>query len=198
MTNAGDDAAAVNRAAPRRGGPVTTGVVLVAGVVALGVPALAVGMWATEGERDFQDVVGLFLVTAVPALVGAGAALLLGRRLVPRMRPSPASPAAAVRDALRAGRATDPAVDAAARREARRRLGQRWQLWLYLGLAALQTLLLAGGTRWSTRLVASVLIALWSGTAWLRWRELREARRYLAVTEHSDTTGPGTGVTRVR
>ncbi|MEU7170543.1 hypothetical protein ABZ949_03515 [Micromonospora tulbaghiae] len=66
----------------------TTGAVLVAGPVALGVPALAVGMWATEGERDFQEVVGLFLVTAVPALVGAGAALLLGRRLVPRMRTS--------------------------------------------------------------------------------------------------------------
>ncbi|MFY1660067.1 hypothetical protein [Micromonospora sp. WMMD1274] len=175
----------------------TTGAVLVAGAVALGVPALAVGMWATEGERDFQDVVGLFLVTAVPALVGAGAALLLGRRLVPRMRTSAASPTVAVRDALRAGRTTDPAVDAAARREARRRLGQRWHLWLYLGLAALQTLPLVGGPRWSTRLAAGVLLALWSGTAWLRWRGLREARRYLTPAEHPrTTTGPGPGVTR--
>ncbi|MFI2711887.1 hypothetical protein ACH495_17335 [Micromonospora sp. NPDC018662] len=164
-----------------RDGPVQPGVLLVAGAVALGLPALLTGIWATDGEHDFQDVVGLVAIVFVAAGVGAGAALLLGRRLVPRMRTPAGSPTAAARDALRAGRATDPAVDAAARREARRRLGQRWYMWFCVVLAAFQALVLAGATRWSSRLVAAALVVLWSGMAWSRWRGIREARRYLGT-----------------
>ncbi|MCZ7439329.1 hypothetical protein O7598_23185 [Micromonospora sp. WMMC241] len=157
----------------------TTGAVLVAGALALGLPALLTGIWAADGEYDFQDVVAMVALTALPAVVGAGAALLLGRWLVPRMRTADPGPAAAARDALRAGRATDATVDAAARREARRRLGQRWYVWFVLVLAALQAVVLVGATRWSTRLVAATLVVGWSGTAWWRGRGIREARRYL-------------------
>ncbi|MGC4890699.1 hypothetical protein [Micromonospora sp. DT227] len=168
-----------DRAGPVRNGPATTRVVLVAGAVAFGIPALAIAIWATDGEYDFQDVVALFVLTAVPAFVGAGLALLLGRRLVPRMRTPVGSPTAAVRAALRAGRATDPGVDAAARREADRRIDQRWYLWLCaLGIAA-QGIVLLGDAGPSTRVTAAVLVLLWAGTGWWRWRGIREARRYL-------------------
>ncbi|MDG4802482.1 hypothetical protein [Micromonospora sp. WMMD980] len=159
--------------------PVTTGVVLVAGAVALAFPALAVALWTMDRDYDFQDVVGLFVITAVPAVVGAGAALLLGRRLVPRMRTPAPGPTAAARAALRAGRATDPAVDAAARREADRRIDQRWYVWLCaLGIVA-QGIVLLGSAGPSTRVTAGVLILAWAGTGWWRWRGIREARRYL-------------------
>ncbi|MFI5833065.1 hypothetical protein ACIA5A_05235 [Micromonospora sp. NPDC051300] len=157
----------------------TTGSVLVAGAVALGLPALLTGIWVADGDYDFQDVVGMVAITTIPAVVGAGAALLLGRWLAPRMRTAEASPTAAARDALRTGRTTDAAVDAAARREARRRLGQRWYVWFCVVLAAFQAVVLVGATRWSTRLVASALVVGWSGAAWWRRRGIREARRYL-------------------
>ncbi|MFG1672840.1 hypothetical protein [Micromonospora sp. NPDC049282] len=166
----------------------TTGALLVAGAVALGLPALLTGIWAADGDHDFHGVVGLFVLTAMPAVVGAGAALLLGRWLVPRMRTPAGGPTGSAREALRAGRATDPAVDAAARREARRRLGQRWYVWFCVVLAALQAVVLVGATRWSTRLTAGVLVVLWSATAWWRGRGVREARRYLDATPaHPDT-----------
>ncbi|WP_431930639.1 hypothetical protein [Micromonospora sp. RP3T] len=168
-----------------KNGQVKPGVVLVAGAVALGLPALLTGIWVADGEYDFQGVVAMVALTAIPAVVGATAALLLGRWLVPRMRTPDGSPNRAARDALRAGRVTDPAVDAAARREADRRLGQRWYVWFCMVLAALQALLLVGAERWSSRLIAGVLVVGWSGAAWWRWRGIREARRYLdAAPEH--------------
>ncbi|SCG62409.1 hypothetical protein [Micromonospora humi] len=172
-------------------GPVTTGVVVVAGAVALGLPALLTGIWVADGGYDFQDVLAMVALTALPAVVGAGAALLLGRRLVPRMRTSAGSPTAAARDALRAGRATDPAVDVAARREARRRLGQRWYVWLYAVLAAFQVSVVAGADRWASRLTAGVLAVCWSSLAWVRWRGVREARRYLDAAPVQPQTPTG-------
>ncbi|MEV0002094.1 hypothetical protein AB0H28_07370 [Micromonospora sp. NPDC050980] len=157
------------------------------GAVALGLPALLTGIWVADGDYDFQDVVGMVVVTAVPAVIGAAAALLLARRLVPRMRTPAGSPGAAARDALRVGRATDPAVDAAARREADRRLGQRWYVWFCVVLAAVQALLAVGASRWSSRLIAMVAVLLWSGAAWWRWRGIREARRYLDAAERPET-----------
>lgn len=179
-------------------GPVTTGAVLVAGAVALGLPALLTGMWVADGDYDFQDVVGMVTITAVPAVVGAAAALLLARRLVPRMRTPAGSPTAAARDALRAGHATDPAVDAAARREADRRIDQRWYVWFCVVMAAVQALLSVSASRWSARLIAVVLVLFWSGAGWWRWRGIREARRYLdaATGAHGNPSAPvGGGAT---
>ncbi|WFE38804.1 hypothetical protein [Micromonospora sp. WMMD998] len=171
--------------------PVTTGVVLVAGAVTLGLPALLTAIWVADSEHDFQDVVAMVAITAISAVIGAGAALLLGRRLVPSMRTPASSPARAARDALRAGRATDPAVDAAARREADRRLGQGWYVWFCLVLAAVQALLAVAASRWSSRLIAMAAVLLWSGAAWWHRRRIREARRYLGAAANRPETPTG-------
>ncbi|MFK4243677.1 hypothetical protein ACI2KV_12435 [Micromonospora chokoriensis] len=164
--------------------------VLVAAGLVVGLPALAVALIALDGrETSPSGLLMIFLIALVFAALGAGVALLAGHRL-----PDPKAARTAdrtVRQALRAGHADDPRIDSLARREAEHRIRGRWVLWLLGAGVLLEALLLVGASRPSTRLVAVVLGVLWTVQGYLRWRDLREARRYLA-SHHNALAPPGT------
>ncbi|MEU8287410.1 hypothetical protein AB0C01_24080 [Micromonospora sp. NPDC048905] len=161
---------------PPRRQPIGRRAVLVAAGLAVGLPAVAVAVIALDG-RDTSPggLLKIFLIALVFGVLGAAVALLASHRL-----PAPRTTSPAARQALRAGHTDDPRVDALARQEAERRRGRRWVLWI-LGVAVLaEALLVVGASRPSTRVIAVVLGVFWAAQGWLRWRDLREADRYLA------------------
>ncbi|MDG4837136.1 hypothetical protein O7631_11480 [Micromonospora sp. WMMD967] len=160
---------------------------LVAAGLVVGLPALTLALFVLDGrETTPRGVLTIFLLTLLFAALGAGMALLASHRL-----PDPKAARTAdrtVRQALRAGHADDPRIDSLARREAEHRIRGRWVLWLLGAGVLIEALLLVGASRPSTRLVAVVLGVLWTVQGYLRWRDLREARRYLA--SHHDALAP--------
>lgn len=150
---------------------------VVVGVAAMGTATMVDG---DTGGADFLAAFGLMLI---PPLVGAVVALVFGRRLIRRMpRTAGADPATKRRiaQALRDGSTDDPRLDALARKEARSRVSQRWLLLLFAGGLLSQLGPLVSPVNPFTRVLAVLLILLWGGAVWYRWRGLREARRYLA------------------
>ncbi|WP_157562702.1 hypothetical protein [Micromonospora chokoriensis] len=174
MTNTGNNRSVnhVGRGAWRRAA-------VVAASLVVGLPALTVALLALDGrEITSRGVLTIFLFAFLLAAFGAAATLLAGHR--------PGDPQAAptsdrtVRQALRAGHADDPRIDSLARREAEHRIGGRWVLWL-LGVGVLlEALLVVSASRPSTRVIAVALGVFWAAQGYLRWRDLRDARRYLA------------------
>ncbi|SCG46614.1 hypothetical protein GA0074704_1919 [Micromonospora siamensis] len=154
---------------------------MVAVALAVGLPALMVALMALDSrEVTGRGVLTVFLLTLIPAALGAAIALEYGRRRPDRLDWSPITGAApAARQALRAGHTDDPRVDALARKEAQRRLGERWLIWIF-GTVALSQVVGAIGGRPSRVLLAVLSVGLWSVYAWQRRRGLREARAYLA------------------
>ncbi|WP_141714681.1 hypothetical protein [Micromonospora mirobrigensis] len=157
--------------------------VLVAVGLAVGLPAAVVALMALDGrEVGGPGLLTTFLLTLMPAALGTAIALEYGRRRPGRLgRPPKPGDAPEVRQALGAGHSDDPRVDALARKEAERRLGERWILWLLGAGVLLEVLLVVGATRPSSRVVAVLLAAFWGAAGWRRWRGLREARAYLAA-----------------
>ncbi|WP_425781851.1 hypothetical protein [Micromonospora sp. DT53] len=156
---------------------------VVAALVVVLFAALGTAAFVGRGTVKSDDLLVTFAWMLVPPLVGAVVALAFGRRLIRRM-PQTAGTAPAtkrrVERALRDGSTDDPQLDALARKEAQLRISQRWLLWLFAAGVLTQLLTLVSAVRPSTRLLAVLLILLWGGAAWFRWRGLREARRYLA------------------
>ncbi|MEU8387209.1 hypothetical protein [Micromonospora sp. NPDC048843] len=155
------------------------------------VAALVVVLFAVLGTAAFvgrgtvksDDLLVTFAWMLIPPLVGAVVALAFGRRLMRRMpQTAGADPATRRRIAqtLRDGSTDDPRLDALARKEARTRVSQRWLLLLFVGGLLTQVGPLVSPVRPFGRVLAALLILLWGGAAWWRWRGLREARRYLA------------------
>ncbi|WFE49933.1 hypothetical protein [Micromonospora sp. WMMD1155] len=145
----------------------------------MGLPTLTVVVFVLDGrETSPRGVLTIFTLSIFFAAVGAAVALLAGHRLPGP--PAAGTPDPAVRQALRAGHTDDPRVDALARREAERRRGGRWVLWILGAGVLLEALLVVGASHLSTRVIAVALGALWATQGWMRWRGLREARRYLA------------------
>ncbi|MEV1154283.1 hypothetical protein AB0J27_02590 [Micromonospora chokoriensis] len=145
----------------------------------MGLPTLTVAVFVLDGrETSPRDVLTIFTLSLSFAAVGAAVALLAGHRLPGP--PAARTPDPAVRQALRAGHTDDPRVDALARREAERRRGGRWVLWILGAGVLLEALLVVGASHLSTRVIAVALGAYWATQGWMRWRGLREARRYLA------------------
>ncbi|WP_327042870.1 hypothetical protein OG400_12900 [Micromonospora ureilytica] len=150
---------------------------VVVGVAVTGTAAMI------DGDTGRSDLLGSFGLMLIPPLVGAVVALVFGRRLLRRMpRTAGADPTTRRRiaQALRDGSTDDPHLDTLARKEARTRVGQRWLLLLFVGGLLTQVGPLVSPARPFGRLLAALLILLWGGAAWWRWRGLREARRYLA------------------
>ncbi|MFE9918597.1 hypothetical protein ACFYPG_25910 [Micromonospora sp. NPDC005553] len=151
---------------------------VVVGAAVMGTAAM------TDGDVGLPDLLAAFAMILIPSLVGAVVALTFGRRLLRRMpRTAVAGPATRRRiaQALRDGSTDDPRLDALARKEARTRVSQRWLLLLFAGGLLTQVGPLVSPGRPFGRLLAALLILLWGGAAWWRWRGLREARRYLAA-----------------
>ncbi|MEU8410490.1 hypothetical protein AB0C19_30195 [Micromonospora sp. NPDC048842] len=155
------------------------------------VAALVVVLFAVLGTAAFvgrgtvksDDLLVTFAWMLIPPLVGAVVALAFGRRLLRRLpRTAGADPTTRRRigQALRDGSTDDPRLDALARKEARTRVSQRWLLLLFVGGLLTQVGPLVSPVRPFGRVLAALLILLWGGAAWWRWRGLREARRYLA------------------
>ncbi|RQX06100.1 hypothetical protein DLJ58_24755 [Micromonospora arida] len=154
----------------------------VAALVVVGTAVMATAAM-TNGDTRPPDLLATFGLMLIPPLVGAVVALTFGRRLLRRMpRTAGADPTTRRRivQALRDGSTDDPHLDALARKEARTRVSQRWLLLLFaVGLLTQVGPLVSPGRPFG-RLLAALLILLWGGAAWWRWRGLREARRYLA------------------
>ncbi|MEU8219200.1 hypothetical protein AB0C47_25935 [Micromonospora taraxaci] len=148
-------------------------------VVVLGLPVLTVALVVLDDrETSPRLVLTIFLVALLVAAIGATATLLASHRL-----PDPQAARTTdrtVRQALRAGHADDPRIDSPARREAEHRIGGRWVLWLLGAGVLLEALLVVGASRPSTRVIAVALGAFWAIQGCMRWRDLRDARRYLA------------------
>lgn len=156
---------------------------VVAALVVVLVAALGTAAFVGRGTVKSDDLLVTFAWMLIPPLFGAVVALLFGRRLIRRMpKTAGVGPATKrrVELALRDGSTDDPRLDTLARKEAQLRLGQRWLLWLLAALTSTQVLVLVSADSWLTRVLAVLLILLWGGAAWHRWRGLREARRYLA------------------
>ncbi|MGC4876545.1 hypothetical protein ACLQ26_09835 [Micromonospora sp. DT43] len=137
---------------------------------------MTVAVIALDG-RDTSPgaLLKIFLIALVLAALGAAVALLASHR-----PPTPRTASPAARQALRVGHTDDPRIDALARQEAERRQGGRWVLWILAFAVLLEALLVVGASRPSTRVIAVVLGVFWAIQGWMRWRDLREARRYLA------------------
>lgn len=178
MTSGGRVAAdeQVTRGRQRRSTYVVAAVVVV-GAAVMGTAAM------TDGDSGRSDLLAAFGLMLIPPLVGAAVALVFGRRLLRRLpRTAGADPTTRRRiaQALRDGSTDDPRLDALARKEARTRVSQRWLLLLFVGGLLTQVGPLVSPVRPYGRLLAALLILLWGGAAWWRWRGLRAARRYLA------------------
>ncbi|MCG5447007.1 hypothetical protein NIE79_005743 [Micromonospora sp. NIE79] len=150
---------------------------VVVGAAVMGTAAMV------DGDTGGSDLLAAFAMILIPSLVGAVVALVFGRRLIRRIpRTAGADPATRRRigQALRDGSTGDPRLDALARKEARSRVGQRWLLVLFTVGFLSQLPPLVDPVRPFGRVLAVLLLLLWGGAAWYRWRGLREARRYLA------------------
>ncbi|NYH45365.1 hypothetical protein HNR22_005092 [Micromonospora jinlongensis] len=155
----------------------------VAALVVVGVAALSTAAFVGRGTVKSDQLLGSFGLMLIPPLVGAVVALVFGRRLIRRMpRTAGADPTTRRRiaQALRDGSTDDPRLDALARKEARSRVSQRWLLVLFTVGFLSQLPPLVDPVRPFGRVLAVLLLLLWGGAAWYRWRGLREARRYLA------------------
>ncbi|MEV4659197.1 hypothetical protein [Micromonospora sp. NPDC049301] len=155
----------------------------VAALVVVATAVLGTAAFVGRGTVKSDQLLGWFGLMLIPPLVGAVVALVFGRRLIRRMPPTAGADPATKRrigQVLRDGSTDDPRLDALARKEARSRLGQRWLLWLFAAGVLGQLPPLVSPVRPFTRVLAVLLILLWGGSAWYRWRGLREARRYLA------------------
>ncbi|MGC5289825.1 hypothetical protein [Micromonospora sp. DT231] len=164
-------------------GPDRRSTYAVAALVVVGASVLGAAALVGDGRMDADNLLAAFAMILIPSLVGAVVALVFGRRLLSRLpRTAGADPTTSRRiaQALRDGSTDDPRLDALARREARTRISQRWLLWLFAVGVLTQLLALVSADRPFTRVLAVLLILLWGGSAWYRWRGLREARRYLA------------------
>ncbi|WP_430500406.1 hypothetical protein ACQRWP_01035 [Micromonospora trifolii] len=155
---------------------------VVAAIVVVGAAAMGT---AAMVDRDTgrSDLLAAFALMLIPPLFGAVVALVFGRRLIRRMpRTAGDDPATRRRigQALRDGSTDDPRLDPLARKEARLRVSQRWLLWLFAAVVVTQLLALVNAVHPFTRVLAVLLILFVVGSAWYRWRGLREARRYLA------------------
>ncbi|MFF0154759.1 hypothetical protein [Micromonospora sp. NPDC005203] len=160
---------------PRRQ-PIGRRAVLVAAGLAVGLPAAMVAVIALAGQETSPGgLLKIFLFALVFGVLGAAVALLASHRL-----PAPRTASPAARQALRVGHTDDPRVDTLARREAERRRGRRWVLWILGAAVLVEALLAVGATRPSSRVFAVVLGVFWAALGWKRWRDLRDADRYLA------------------
>ncbi|MCX5118380.1 hypothetical protein OG992_14420 [Micromonospora sp. NBC_00362] len=156
---------------------------VVAALVVVLFAALGTAAFVGRGTVKSDDLLVTFAWMLIPPLVGAAVALAFGRRLLRRLpRTAGADPTTRRRigQALRDGSTDDPRLDALARKEARTRVSQRWLLLLFVAGLLTQVGPLVSPVRPFGRLLAALLILLWGGAAWWRWRGLREARRYLA------------------
>ncbi|MGC5306830.1 hypothetical protein [Micromonospora zamorensis] len=178
MTNTGRE-----RGVQARGRQRPRSTYVVAALVVVLVAALGTAAFVGRGTVKSDDLLVTFALMLIPPLVGAVVALAFGRRLIRRM-PQTAGTAPAtkrrVERALRDGSTDDPQLDALARKEAQLRLSQRWLLWLFAAGAGTQVLVLVSADSSFTRVLAVLLLLLWAGAIWYRWRGLRAARRYLA------------------
>ncbi|WP_433652420.1 hypothetical protein ACQP2C_08825 [Micromonospora zamorensis] len=179
----------VPRGRHRRGTYVVAAAVVV-GAATMGAAAMV------DGGTGGPDLFAAFALMLIPPLVGAVVALVFGRRLIRRMpRTAGADPTTRRRivQALRDGSTADPHLDALARKEARSRVSQRWLLVLFTVGFLSQLPPLVDPVRPFGRVLAVLLLLLWGGAAWYRWRGLREARRYIAGPPTSTTAEAGHG-----
>ncbi|MEW1586246.1 hypothetical protein AB0283_12430 [Micromonospora vinacea] len=156
---------------------------VVAAVVVVATAALGTAAFVGRGTVTSDQLLVSFALMLIPPLIGAVVALAFGRRLIRRMPPTVGADPATKRrvaQALRDGSTDDARLDALARREARSRISQRWLLVLFTAGFLSQLPPLVSPVRPFTRVLAVLLLLLWGGAAWYRWRGLREARRYLA------------------
>ncbi|MET8041765.1 hypothetical protein ABZU25_12985 [Micromonospora sp. NPDC005215] len=156
---------------------------LVAAIVVIATAALGTATFVGRGTVKSDQLLVSFALMLIPPLIGAVVALVFGRRLIRRMPPTAGADPATKQQigrALRDGSTDDPRLDALAREEARLRVGQRWLLWLFAVVVLTQLSALVTAANPFTRVLAVLLILLMAGSAWYRWRGLREARRYLA------------------
>ncbi|MEU8153665.1 hypothetical protein AB0B94_08385 [Micromonospora sp. NPDC048986] len=155
---------------------------VVAAVVVVATAALGTATFVGRDTVKSDQLLVSFGLMLIPPLVGAVVALAFGRRLIRRLpRTTGADPATKrqVAQVLRDGSTDDPRLDALARSEARSRVRQRWLLVLFTAGFLSQLPPLVSPVRPFTRVLAVLLLLLWGGAAWYRWRGLREARRYL-------------------
>ncbi|MEU1396989.1 hypothetical protein ABZ403_13140 [Micromonospora zamorensis] len=156
---------------------------VVAAAVVVGAAAMGTAAFVGRGTVKSDQLLVAFGLMLIPPFVGAVVALVFGRRLIRRMpRTAGADPTTRRRivQALRDGSTDDPRLDALARKEARSRVSQRWLLVLFTVGFLSQLPPLVDPVRPFGRVLAVLLLLLWGGAAWYRWRGLREARRYLA------------------